>query len=163
MVTRSEAEIEQELATLREQHTATLAAIEPVVAELAAAEGPLEDARAVYDTAGRDMLRAQRRHAGPTHDPAAPWRERSSADAELARQEAQVAEVAFRQADAALGRALVKRNGIDQRRSDLTMLARRLEGLIEQAEAELAKARRAADPDVDLLASIRARLFGGAA
>jgi hypothetical protein len=128
MVTRSEAEIEQELITLREQHAATLVAIQDAEAELV----PLNAAR-------------------------------SPADAERARQEAEVAEQAFRQADEELGRALVARNTVNEQRSQFGMQARRLADLVAEAEVALAQAQRAADPEQDLLASIRARLFGGAA
>ena len=54
----------------------------------------------------------------------------------------------------ACGRALVARNAVDLRHSDLRMHGRRVEAAIEQAEAE---------PERDWLGSIRARLFGDGA
>lgn len=157
---RSEAEIETELAALRERHAATLEAVAVAEAELVPLDRALDEARLIYDEVGTVMMAAQRAYAGPGHDPYETHWERAPAEYEQARQEARDAESAFHQADEALGRALVVRNTVDGRRGDLFMHSRRIEAAIEQAEAELARTRKAAEPEANLLARIRARVLG---
>ena len=56
--------------------------------------------------------------------------------------------------------ALVARNTADGRCGDLVMLGYRIEAAIEQAERDLERARKAAEPERDLLARIRAKVLG---
>jgi chromosome segregation ATPase len=156
-------ELEGRIADLKAQHAATLESVAVAVAELGPLDEALEQARAVYEEAGRAMMTTQRAYAGPTHDPYATHRAKSPAEQDQARRDAQEAEATFRAADEALGQALVRRNTVDARRSDLLMHSYRLEAAIGEAERELERAQRAADPDVDLLAKIKERLLGGVA
>ena len=152
-------EREAQLAALRNEHAATVAAIETAERELAPAERALEQAQAVYDTARADVGRAMAALA--PHGMYDTWTEKSTADQQRESDAHREAVAAFEQADRELGHRLVARNTIAQRRSDLAMGLRALEARIEQAEAELERARRTDQPDHDLLASIRARLGFG--
>ena len=154
-------ELERRLAELKAQHAATLEAVVAAEAELVPLDRALEAARAVFDEAGTAMARAQTAYAAPNAGHAV-HRDQSPDEAERARQEALAAEATFHQAHEELGAALVARNSADLRRSDLSMHGRRIEAAIEQTEAELARARQAeAEPDRDLLATIRAKVLGG--
>ena len=152
-------EHEEQLAALRNEHAATVAAIETAERELAPAERALEQAQAVYDEAAAGVARAMT--AMSPGDPSATWRQRSGREEAAAEDALREARGIFEQAEAALGHRLVARNTIAQRRSDLAMGLRALEARIEQAEAELERTRQAVRPDHDLLASIRARLGFG--
>jgi hypothetical protein len=130
------------LAALQAQREAALAALPDAEAVLAAADAAVIEAQAVYDAAGRDMIRVQR-------DPAT----RTDAAAVTA------ARATFDQADTELGAALVARTEASKRRGALRLAVRRS----EQQEAQLAQeqARAQAERRPNGLAGIRARLFGG--
>ena len=146
---------EQRLEKLRAERERTEVALEAAERDVAPTEEPLELARQVYDAAGRALARAQA--------PAA-WRPDHSGQPVVAvpedeaRRRASEAEAAFRQADRELGAALVAYNAANKRRGDLEMRVRYLSGLVDRAEAELERARRAASPGRDLLARLRAKV-----
>ena len=152
-------EHEEQLAALREQHAATVAAIAATERALEPAERALAQAQAVYNESAAGMARALAGLAPP--EPGAVWRERSGREEAATEDALREARGIFEQAEAELGRRLVAYNAVNGRRSDLAMGLRALGARIEQAEAELERARRTDQPDHDLLASIRARLGFG--
>ena len=146
-------EREQQLEALREQHAATVTAIETAERELTPAERALEEARQMYNHAAAEVARALVA-MGPG-DPSATWTERSGRQQAASEDALRAARAAFEQAEAELAPRLVSFNSLNGRRGDLQMRRRFLEAQIEQTEAQVTRA--AAKPD-DLLAGIRARL-----
>ena len=155
MTTTTDEQTEQ-LVALRKQHAATVVAIEEAERELAPAERALTQAQAVYNEAAAGVAREMVAMAPP--EPSATWQERSSREEAASEDTLRSARGVFEQAEEELGRRLVAYNAANQRRGDLVMHQRALEARIEQAEAELKRARGAATPDRDLLAGIRGRL-----
>jgi len=159
MTTPTTEEREQALIAMRAELAATVAALEAATADLEPVERSLAGAQAVYDEAGAERGRAIRA-MGPA-DPYATSMPKTGADLERESANLRSAEAAFEQADRELGRRLVARTSAHVRRSDLLMAKLRLEGRIEQAAAELERARQQ-PPEQDLLQRIRQRIRGQA-
>ena len=123
--------------------------------DLEVADERREVAQAIYDAAGADLAAAM---ATGTHGYGEEWSPRYGdqlrADAERQRD----ARAAFDQADEQLGAALVARTEAAKVRSGLLMRRAQLESLLASAERVVAVGAPASRPD--LLATIRARLFG---
>ena len=158
--TPASADAERQLAELHAERARTEAGLASAEDALRGAEARLDAAQRVYDEArdafGRATVRATvlPDWRPPAESPA------GGADAVLAqaREAEAAARAAFEEAAGDLAPALVARNEIDRRRSDLTRHWRALPARIEQAEATLERARREAGPARDLLATIRRRL-----
>jgi hypothetical protein len=151
---RATAEIAADLATLRAELDGLPALLASAASVLAETEGPLADARQVYAQAGAQRVAAI--HKAP--DPLATWHAPEASAAHAERQRA--AEDTWREADAALQRALVARNTADARRGALRGRQRYLAARVEQLEGEQARAQEADARRPNGLAGIRARLFG---
>ncbi len=154
-------EREAALAQLRDEHAATVVAIEAAEAALVPAERALSEAQQVYDAARSDMAVARAAEVPPGMSEE--WRPKPSEQMQREADALREAQAVFDQAEAELGRRLVARNALDQRRSNLLMHRLATESRIAQAEAELDRARRAAPASGsrDLLAGIKARLGFG--
>lgn len=156
-------EIERQLADLRRELAETEAKLPEIERELAPANGALEAAQRAYDEVGQAWLKARAAvgEGTPVYE-GQTWRPQTAEQAEQARETVRLAEAARTVTEEELGKALVKRSGIDKRRGDLVMHARYLAGQIEQTEALLAKAQAEAERTErersGVLARIRERL-----
>ena len=131
-------------------------------ADLEAAEQRREVCQMVYDEAGR-QLAATTAAGGEGWFPDLEHQLRQPRTAEQMSgivERRREAEAAFRQADEELGAALVARTEAAKVAGGLLMRRMQLESLLAQAEREQER-RAEPEPRRDLLASIRARLFGG--
>jgi hypothetical protein len=149
------------LAELRAEREATAAALERAEAEIPPVEAALAEAQAVYDTAAAELGRAGPAYHGAIDGSGGTWSPRSADQEAEARAAYRLAEAALRQARDELEPRLVARTEAHKARSDLSMRGRMLDGLIEQAEAALERARGRAEPGRDPLAAIRQRLGVG--
>ena len=160
-------ELERQLAALRAELADVEARLPGVLAELEPANAALEAAQRVYDEVGAAWVQS-RAAAGEAWSPpfeGQVWRPHSPEEAEQARETARLAEEAWTAARDELQDALVRRNGLDVQRSDLTTRRRGLTDRIAQAEAELARERelqaRAERERYSLLKRVRDRLGVG--
>jgi len=154
---------EARLEDLRRERAATAAALAVAERDLAPAEQGLHEAQALYDEAVRDLITAQARQGGSSHEAYGTWQPRSDADEARLGETAEEAAAVFEQARSELGQALVRQSALDRRRGELRMQGRRLEAHIEATEQELAAARAKAERDRGLLDKLKARVAGAVA
>ena len=153
-------DLEQRVADLKAEAAAAREQLAAPGPELEAAEAELGAAQAVYAEARAELGRAQAPYLPVPAGEGVTWRAPSAGDEVRARADLQAAEGAFEQADRQLRAALVRRNELQRRRSDLLGTAARCEQLIAQAERDLERARREAEGDRGMLRRVRDRLAG---
>ena len=160
-------EMEHQLAALRAELANIESRIPPIEAELGPANEALLECQRVYDELGAAWVQS-RAAAGESWSPVhegQQWRPHSPGESEQAGETARLAEDAWAAAREELQDALVRRNGLDLQRSELTTRRRGLSDRIAQAEMELARAREqealTERERQNLLGRLRHRLGGG--
>jgi len=155
-------EIDREIDALRARHAELTAAAEQDDIDLAAADEALAFDQRIYDAAGAAVADAM----AALTTPYGQHRERGPAEMEARQDAHRQAHAVWEQARDALGRSLVTRNQVAQRRGDRRMEARALAAQLGQAEARrdqlAAEAEGNRKPLERLRRTVAARLGGGA-
>jgi hypothetical protein len=157
MTTQTTEDLEARLVDLRQQHADLTSAIGAADDEMAAADEAVARAQAVFDVA------AAGKAAPLAPNPYDSWTDPKPGEMEAIKERIQRGEGVFEAADQELGAALVKRNSIAGRRGVHLAIRHQVDEAIAKAEADLEHERTAPRRERDMLAEIKARIFGGAA